>query len=282
MPARAAWKGFLHVSRLAVPVRAFSACRTTPEIPLRQLHRGCGERVREQRVCPVHGAVTSEEIVSGFEHEQGQYLMLDDDELAGLHPEDQKAIAVDCFVSQTEIDAVYHSGRTYYLVPDGPPGQRPFCVLREGMRQSERHAVARVVMAGREKLTLVRPLGRLLAMTVLEYPQRLRPADDYETEVAGISPGAAEAEMVGELIEAMTERELDLARYRDGYTDGLSRLIEQRLAEASQAIVDEQDDEAALVAALRSSLAAAVVEGAATRRSAPSRPLDDVAQRKSG
>jgi DNA end-binding protein Ku len=261
MPARASWKGFLRINQLTVPVKAFSACRTQPEIVLHLLHRECGERIRQHRVCPVHGVVEAEAIVSGYEFAEGQCLSLEPVELDALLPEDDKAIAVDCFVPSGTIDAVHHSGRTYYLVPDEPPGQRPFCVLRDGLRLTDRHAVARVVISRREQLVLLRPLGRLVAMTVLEYPQRVRPAEDYEGEVAAHTAGPTEQELIRQLIDSMTDRELELFRYQDPYVDGLSRLIEQRLADVEPAAPLREgavaEDDAALIAALRASLAAA-------------------------
>jgi len=269
MPARAAWKGFLQIRQLQVPVKAFTAVSTQPEIPLNQLHNVCGQRIRQSKVCPVHGAIVSEDIVSGYEFAEGRYLPLAPDDLAALEPEDGKAISVDCFVSSREIDAVYHSGRTYYLVPDGPPGQRPFSVLRDGMRTANREGVSRVVMGSRELLVLLRPYGRLIAMTVLEFPQRVRASTEYEGDVAAVLPGSGELQLVGQLIDALTDRAFDLSRYRDLYVDGLNKLIERRLADvdltsgqslSESAVAEVETDEAGLISALRASLAAAGVD----------------------
>jgi DNA end-binding protein Ku len=257
MPARAAWRGFLRIRQLAVPVRAFTACRSTPDIALHQLHVGCGERVRQQRFCPVHGPVTSEEIGSGFEHEPGRCLPLDANDLVELQPPDEKGIDVDCFVPSSRIDPVHHSGRTYYLVPDGPMGQRPFGVLRDGLADCDRHGVARVVLSRREQLVIVRPLSRVLAMTVLEYAERVREVADYESDVGLHETGSAERELISNLIATMTDSELDLAAYRDPNVAGLVDLVERRLAQLGfeRTGDDTEGDEARLIAALRASLA---------------------------
>ncbi len=261
MPARAAWKGSLQIHQLQVPVKAFTACGTQAEIQLNQLHRDCGARIQQQKVCPIHGVLTSDQIMSGYAIAEGRYLSLNDEDLEALLPDDPKAIQVDAFVSSQHVDPVYHAGRTYYVVPDGPPGQRPFSVLREGLRAADKHGVARVVMARRELLVLIRPLGRLIAMTVLEYPQRVRSHLEFEGEVAGLTVGESEQGLIRRLIDALTDEALDLARYRDGHTEGLNALIEQRLA--AEALLptaqSAEPDEAALVAALRASLAAAGV-----------------------
>jgi DNA end-binding protein Ku len=274
MPARAAWKGYLKLSQLTLPVKAFTATRSDEEIQLNQLHRDCGQKIRQIKLCPTHGEVATEAIQSGYKLDDQRYLPLADEELDALRPPDDKAIQVEAFVPGDSVDAVYHSGRTYYLVPDAPPGQRPFCVLRDGMQSTGRYALARIVVSRRELLVLLRPLGRLVAMTVLEYAQRVRPAADYESEVAGLSASPAELQLMGTLIESLGQSDPDLARYRDRYIDGLDALIANRMAsmaaeqetglnadsaDPSQSNVG--DDQ--LVAALRASLAAAGVDPSA-------------------
>lgn len=274
MPARASWKGFLRINRLSIPVKAFTANQSEPDIVLHLLHRGCHQRIRQQRICPLHGLVASEEIISGYEYANDQYLALEPEELEALHPEGDKSITVDCFVAEQEINPLQQSGRYYYLVPDEPLSQRPFCVLREGMRELQRQAVARVVMSRRELLVALRPQGRLLAMIVLEYPQRLRSACDYEGEVEALMPGPAEQALIRQLIDSMTDTQIDWERYRDSYLDGLHQLIEQKLVarEVGENALPHTapEDDAELVAALRASLAAAGV-GTALPPSPPSR-----------
>lgn len=282
MPARAAWKGFLNVHQLSIPVRAFTAVRTDPEVTLHQLHRGCGKRIRQPRLCPEHGEVTSDDIVSGYEYQTDCHVIVERESLDALLPEDNKAIRVDCFVDRETIDAVYHSGRTYYTVPESPTAQRAFCVLRDGMRQTARHAVAQVVINRREHLVVLRPLSRLVAMTVLEYPQRVRPVEEYEGEVLSVTAQANELQLIGELIAAMTDPDFDLTKYRDRYTDDLSTLLQQLIgaAEPTPAAVPEEAAPSAIEELLRSSLAAALsrtpiaapTSGLSDSRGIPSQP----------
>jgi DNA end-binding protein Ku len=269
MPARSEWKGFLQVHQLRVAVKAFSAASTEPDIALNQLHRDCGERIRQQKVCPKHGLVESEAIISGYQVAENCYLPLDPAEIEQLRPESDKTISVECFVDHQTIDPVFHTGRTLYLVPDGPPGQRPFSILREGMKTSGRHAFSRIVMSRRELLVLLRPMQRLIAMTVVEYAHRVRPSTDYESEVSQVSSSDRELQLIGQLIEALTDRNFEMSRYRDRYQDGLSALIEQRIAAAdltaespfSQAEQSVEAADEAMVAVLEASLLAAGIPG---------------------
>lgn len=265
MPARSEWKGTLQVAQLRVPVKAFSASSSEPEITLNQLHRNCGRRITQPRVCPAHGNVESDAIISGYRVADDCYLPIEPAELEALRPENDKSLAIECFIDEDTVDPVFHSGRTLYLVPDGPTGQRPFGVLRDGMKATTRYAFSKVVLSGRERLVLLRPCGKLLAMTVLEYPQKVRATTDYESEVAQTMPGERELELVQQLIDALTRKEFQLSHYRDRYQDGLASLIERRIAEANMLSenpfggegTNGSVDDSALMAALKASLAAA-------------------------
>jgi DNA end-binding protein Ku len=268
MPARSEWKGFLQVSQLRVPVKAFSASKSEPEIALNQLHRNCGERIQQQKHCPCHGRIENDAIISGYQVSDGEYVPIDPDELKQLRPENDKTILVERFIDHQLIDPVYHGGRTLYLVPDGPPGQRPFGVLREGLKASGRHAFSRIVLSGRERLVLLRPLGRLLAMTVLEYPQFVRTTADYESEVVQATPEERELQLIRQLIDALTDNNFRLDNYRDPYTDGLSQLIERKMGEVK--LVSHQRDmaknsspesDSSFLAVLQASLIEAGVDG---------------------
>ena len=85
--------------------------------------------------------------------------MVDPDELDKLRTEDEKAININAFVSPDTLDPIYLTGKTYYLVPDAPVGQRPYSVLQKAMKEENRYAVARVVLHGREQIVLLRPLA---------------------------------------------------------------------------------------------------------------------------
>src|SRR5947209_10118203 len=131
MAARSSWKGFLKLNLVTVPVKAYTATSSGGgDIHLNQLHSVCHSRIQYKKTCPIHGEIPKEEIVSGYEYTKGQYVVIDTDELNKLRTEDDKAISIATFVGPTAIDPVYYTGKTYYLVPDGPVGQRPYALLQ--------------------------------------------------------------------------------------------------------------------------------------------------------
>ncbi len=119
MAPRTSWKGYLKLSLVSVPVKAFTANNTAEAIRLNQLHKGCNSRVKYQKVCPEHGELAATDIVSGYEYVKDQYVVIDPQELSLLRPESDKSVQIDGFISPSAIDPIYYSGKTYYLLPDG-------------------------------------------------------------------------------------------------------------------------------------------------------------------
>jgi DNA end-binding protein Ku len=174
MPARHTWKGYLRLSLVTVPVKAYTANASGGgEIHLNQIHETCHSRIRYKKTCPVHGEVPTDEIVSGYEFTKGQFVVIDPTELDKLRTESDRAVQIAMFIAPDALDPVYHSGQTYYLAPDGPVGAKPYALLHDGMTRLGLHALAQVVLRGREQLVLLRPVGKVIAMTMRSYASQV-------------------------------------------------------------------------------------------------------------
>lgn len=260
MALRSTWKGFLKLSLVSVPVKAYSATTSAGgEIHLNQLHAECHSRINYKKTCPIHGEISQDQIVSGYEYAKGQYVVVDTDELEKLRTEDDKAVKIEAFIDPGAVDPVYLNGKTYYLVPDGPIGQKPYAVLREGMVQKKRHAIAQVVLHGKEQVVLLRPMNQLITMSILNYdPQITKPAT-FEDEIPKQEISAEESQLVQTLIDASTDKKFDISRYKDTYTEKLTTLIEAKVQgkEVVAPPVHEQSQIINLMDALKQSVARA-------------------------
>ena len=83
--------------------------------------------------------------------------------------ESDKSISISGFVRPEDVDPIYYAGRTYYLLPEGIAGGKPYALLHKGMSDANVYAIATVIIAGREQLVLLRPMENMLVMTVLNY-----------------------------------------------------------------------------------------------------------------
>ncbi|MBI3469557.1 MAG: Ku protein [Planctomycetes bacterium] len=230
MAARSSWKGFLQLSLVSIPVKAYTAANSAASsISLNQLHAECHSRIRYQKTCPIHGEVTQDEIVMGYEYAKGQYVVVDTDELEKLRTEGDKAVTIDSFVPATEIDPIYFSGKNYYLAPDGPAGQKAYGLLQQALVDGGLCGVARVVLHGREQLVTIRPLDKLISMSILSYDAEIKKPSAFDDEIVTAEYSAEEMKLTKTLVDATTAAAVDLTQYKDEYTAKLVKLIEAKV-----------------------------------------------------
>ena len=261
-PPRVTFKGFLRLSLVSVPVKAFTASQSASEIRLNQLHKDCHTRIKYQKVCPTHGEVGNDEIVTGFEHAKDQYVIVDTDEVAKIRKESDKALEVRGFVPQNTIEPMYFSGRTYFILPDGPVGQKPYQLLRDGMEQNGLCAIATAILSGREQVVVIRPVDGVLGMTVLMYQETLRQAGEFTDELKDAKITKEEKALTQTLIDASRIEQFDLGEYRDQYVDQLRAIIDAKIA--GEEIVAAPEPEEPKIINLMDALKASVENARAT------------------
>ncbi len=247
MAMRSSWKGYLKLSLVSVPVQAFNATASSGgEIHFNQLHSVCNSRIKYQKVCPIHGEVSKDEIVLGYEYAKGQYTIIDPDEIDKLRTENDKAIEIEEFIAPDALDPMYLDGRNYYLVPDTAVGQKPYAVLQEAMAKRDRCGIARVIFSGKEQVVMVRPLDGLLLMSMLTYDAELRKPEAFADEVHKPELSAQEVKLAEMLIDASTAKKFDIAKYRDLYTERLTELINAKV-EGKDVVAPPADEEVPVI-----------------------------------
>jgi len=259
MAPRTSWKGFLKLSLVTVPVKAFTASASGSDIRLNQLHKECNNRIRYQKTCPEHGEVTQEDIVSGYEYAKGPYVRIDLDELSKLRTESDRGVHLHGFIEPGSLDAMYMAGRTYYLTPDGAVGQKPYALLHRAMVDDGVHALAQVVLSGREQLVLLRPYENMLLMSVLHHDAKVKKSSEFQDEIGEQALTEDELDLTKTLLAASKITDFDYSQYRDDYVEKLTKLIQAKVE--GEEIVEVPNPEEPkilnLMEALKKSVAAA-------------------------
>ena len=273
MPPRTSWKGFIKLSLVSVPVKAFTANDPGAQIRLNQLHCDCNSRIAYKKVCPVHGEVGNDQIARGYEHAKGQYVVIEDEELGKLRTKSDHSVNIEGFVAPDALDPVYHAGRTYYLLPDGAVGQKPYRLLVRGMQESGVHALAQVVISQRDQLVLLRPLDDMLAMTILSHKKKVKSADLFRDEIEDSECTPEELQLASMLIDASRLKDFDYGSYTDRYVEKLTELIQLKVQ--GQDVVQAEDVEEPKIINLMEALKQSVAEAqgaaeAAGKKQAPS------------
>ena len=228
--ARSVWSGFIRFSLVSVPVKAYTASSSSGgAVALNQLHKDCNSRIQYKKTCAVHGEVPSDQIVSGYQFAKDQYVVIDTEEIEKLRPKSEKDIAINAFVKPDAIDPAQFSGKSYYLLPDGPVAQRAYNLLTRAMREQKRYAFAQVVIFGKEQIVLLRPRGKVLMMSMLCYPAEMKGITEFEADVADVEVSPDELKLAKTVTDALATDDLDLAQYKDNYAERLNKLIEARV-----------------------------------------------------
>jgi len=266
MAAHASWKGFLKLSLGSVPVKAYTATATGSDITLHQLHAKTHARIQYKKFAPEVGEVSSDQIVKGYEYAKGQYVIVDEEELDKLRTESDKSVRIDGFIRPEQLSCIYLGGRTYYLTPDGPVGQKPYSLLMQRMQANGVCAIAEVVISQKEQVVLLRPLDGVLAMTVLIRKDEVKPASAFKDEVVENEASEAEISLADTLIQASTLKEFDYSRYRDAYKEKLTKLIQMKIE--GQEVVQVHDPEEPKIINLMEALKRSVAEAQAASSAA--------------
>jgi DNA end-binding protein Ku len=224
--SRASWCGQLKLGTLCVPVKAYAAIATPPEIPLRQLHAACGERIEYRKCCPKHGEMPAEEIVKGYPYQPDQYVRLTEEELAALQPADEKTLHLEHFLDAALLDMVLLSGRSLYLAPANPAARRPFAAVHQSLQRSGKWAVGRVVFSGKWQIVAVRPVEHVLLVHTLYHPAQRR---------ALLNPEGTDVEVSQQDLRPLlriidtADGEIPWADYQDDFERRLTALVEAKV-----------------------------------------------------
>jgi DNA end-binding protein Ku len=242
MASRPVWKGSIQFSMVSVPVRAYTAGVSGGSgIAFNQLHAECHSRIKYQKVCPIHGEVRANEIISGYEFADGQYVIVEAEEIEKLRPAKDKAVRIAGFLKSDVIDPRYFSGKTYYLVPEGVGAPKPYVLLQRVLKGQNRVAFAQLVISGHEQIVLLRPVDNLIVMTFLNYASEIKPPAEFTDEVPGVEVSQKELDLAKTLTTALAMEDFDLSQYRDNYADNLRKLVEAKI-EGREIVTPTEED----------------------------------------
>src|ERR1700754_4467483 len=221
---RAIWNGAVSFGLVNVPVRLYAAT-TNHDIRFHQVHERDGGRIRQKRTCSVCGEeVQYSEIAKGYETDDGQLIMLDDDDLATLPVASGHEIDVVQFVPSDQIDALLLD-KSYYLEPESK-AVKPYALLREALRETDRMAVVKVALRQRETLALLRVRDNAIVLQTMLWPDEVR-EPDFDILDADVELRPQELTMAASLVESLGA-DFDPAQFNDEYRDAVVELIERK------------------------------------------------------
>jgi len=273
---RAQWKGFIKFGEVSCGVSLYTAASTSGRIAFNTINQDTGNRVRREFVDSETGkTVPKEQQVKGFQVENGQYIELDSEEVAAAVPEANKMLDIRAFIDCHSIDDVYFD-KPYYLTPSDRISQEAFVLLRDGMRREKVAAIARTVLFRRVRTVLIRPHGKGLIATTLNYDYEVRSSKAAFEDIPTIKIDGEMLQLANHIIGTKIGT-FDPASFDDRYEEAVAELVKAKtegrsLPRKKEVKVSQPND---LLAALRES---AGVQAAA----APDKPKRTAANANTG
>ncbi|MDM9649109.1 Ku protein [Rhizobium sp. S163] len=224
---RAQWKGFLKFGEVSCGVALYTAASTSERITFNTINKATGNRVNRVFIdSETEERVEREAQTKGFEIDNGQYIIIDPEEVAATIPESNKTLEIDAFIPCSEVDDVYFD-KPYYLTPDKMGGDA-FTALRDAMKGSNVAAIARAVLFRRVRTVLIRPHGKGLIATTMNYDYEVRSSKKAFEDVPKLTIKGEMLDLAKHII-ATKKGEFDPATFDDRYEAALAELVKAKI-----------------------------------------------------
>jgi Ku protein len=226
---RAYWKGYRKLSLVTCPVALYPASSQSEKTHFHQINRKTGNRLRQQMVDEKTGRVVEGENKGrGYELSRGNYVEIEPDELEAVEVESTRAIDIDKFVPEEEIDKRYYE-RPYYIVPDEKSGEEAFAVIRDAMKDKGRVALARIVFANREHILAIEPWGKGMLGTTLRYDYEVREEKSLFKTIPSLRVKKDMVELASHILDQKAGR-FEPGEFKDEYELALRKLVKRKAA----------------------------------------------------
>ncbi|MEU1805048.1 Ku protein [Streptomyces sp. NPDC019937] len=226
---RSIWNGNISFGLVSIPIKMYPATEDH-SVSFRQIHTADGGRIRYRKVCELEDKqVDSEEIGKAYEDADGALIPITDEDLAALPLPTTRALEIEAFVNASDIDPL-QMGDAYYLGANGTAAAKPYALLREALKRSEKVAITKYAHRGRERLGMLRVVGDAIAMHRLLWPDEVRePAGVAPREKVTVKP--AELDLADTLMATLGE--VNLSELRDEYHEALESLVAAKVSGAT-------------------------------------------------
>ncbi len=258
---RAIWKGAVSFGLVNVPVRLYAATENH-DVQFRQVHRTDGGRIKYQRICSIDGEqVSYDDIAKGYETEDGDMVILTDEDFAELPTRSSREIAVEKFVPADQIDPMLLD-KCYYLEPD-KAAAKPYVLLRDALESEQRMALVTVSIRTRMTMAVLRVREGVIVMQTMLWPDEVRNPDFASL---GEDQQATEKELaMAQLLVEQLAGDYEPDDYKDDYATALQALVTAKVEGGEVKDLPKPAQESGEVVDLLAALAKSVEKAKASR-----------------
>jgi len=251
---RSIWKGHIRFSLVTIPIRIYNAVDTAEQaIRFNQLHKDDNGAVGYDKKCKKCGkALTTEEIVKGYQFEPEQYVIISPEDIEKIKLKSTKVIEIEGFIDKAEVPpSLYES--PYFAGPDGVVAAKTYSLLSQALKASGKVGIGKVVLRDREEVVMIAPQEGGLILHKLRHPNEVRKMEGIP-QLEHKEANKDELKLSISLVESMAAKlkDIDLT---DRYSDALREMIEAKIAgKEVVAGVEEEKPVVDIMTALRQSI----------------------------
>jgi DNA end-binding protein Ku len=232
----ATWKGSISFGLLTIPINLYTAARSERTY-LHQIHRECHTRLRQPLFCPTcNRQVDRSEVIRGYEYEEGQYVLVESEEIKKITPKSGRTMEILAFVKAEEIDPIFYDA-SYFALPD-KENHKPYILLVKALEDTNRVAIATVTMHQREYTVFIRPRNHGLTVHTMYFANEIREVEGYGKVDESIKLKPQEIKLAEQLVDTLSER-FKPQKYHDTFQENLKKLIEAK--QAGKTVVAEPE-----------------------------------------
>jgi DNA end-binding protein Ku len=218
---RSIWNGAISFGLVSIPIKLVNATESH-SVSFRQIHTVDGGRIRYRKACELEEKeVPASEIGKGYEDADGSIIPITDEDLAALPLPTAKTIEIVAFVPAERIDPLQMDA-AYYLSANGVPAAKPYTLLREALKRSQKVAVAKFALRGRERLGMLRVVDNVIAMHGLLWPDEIRSPQEAAPDTE-VTVREAELDLADALMDTLGD--VDLDSLHDDYRTAVEAMI---------------------------------------------------------
>ncbi len=235
---RSMWKGAVAFGLVNVPIKLYAATEDH-DVRFHQVHTADGGRVKMLRTCSVDGQpLETKDLSKAYETDTGTVVVMEDSDFEELPVRGAKEIEVLEFVPSDQVDPMLFD-RSYYLEPEAR-ALKPYVLLREALKETERTAIVRVVLRTKTQLGALRVRDDVLVLQTMLWPDEIREAD-FPVLSGDEDVRPQELSMAASLIESLSA-DFDPSQFRDEYREALLAVIENKVAGGTSALPVAESD----------------------------------------
>ncbi|MGW5331589.1 non-homologous end joining protein Ku [Streptomyces bauhiniae] len=223
---RSIWNGAISFGLVSIPIKLVNATESHA-VSFRQVHTEDNGRIRYRKVCELEDReVTQSEIGKAYEGADGEMIPITEDDLSHLPLPTARTIEIVAFVPADRIDPLQMDA-AYYIAAAGAPAAKPYTLLREALKRSNKVAIAKFALRGRERLGMLRVVGDVIVLHGLLWPDEVRAPEGVAPDV-DVTVRDQELDLADALMDTLGE--VDLADLHDEYREAVEEVIAAKAA----------------------------------------------------